>query len=63
MGDRFQQFAAREHPREELDRLTEDEETLLIGRRRNSPIAMAMKLHVSEATVHRMQRSILNKIG
>lgn len=63
MSDRFQRFAAREHPREELDRLTADEEKLLLGRRRNSPIAMAMKMHVSESTVHRMQRSIIDKIG
>lgn len=63
MSDRFRRFAAREHPREELDRLTEEEEQLLLGRRRHSPVAMAIKMHVSESTVHRMQRSILGKIG
>ena len=63
MSDRFQRFAARNHSRADLDRLTADEEELLIGRRRKSPVAMAMQLHVSESTVHRMQRSILEKIG
>lgn len=63
MSDRFQRFAAKDHSRETLDRLTADEEQLLLGRRRHSPVAMAMQLHVSESTVHRMQRSILDKIG
>lgn len=63
MSDRFQRFAARAHPREELDRLTEEEEQLLLGRRRHSPTSMAMRMHISESTVHRMQRSILDKIG
>ena len=62
-SDRFQRFAAKDHPRAELDRLTEDEEALLLGRRRKSPVAMAMQMHVSESTVHRMQRSIIAKIG
>ena len=63
MSVRFQRFAARDHSRADLDRLTADEEELLLGRRRKSPIAMAMQLHVSESTIHRMQRSILDKIG
>ena len=63
MSDRFQRFAAREHPQTELDRLTDDEVELLMGRRKHSPIAMSMKMHKSESTIHRMQKSILDKIG
>lgn len=63
MGDRFQRFAAREHPQTELDRLTDDEVELLMGRRKHSPIAMSIKMHRSESTIHRMQKSIVDKIG
>ena len=63
MSDRFQRFAARQHPQEELDRLTDDEVQLLMGRRKHSPVAMSIKMHRSESTIHRMQKSILDKIG
>lgn len=63
MSDRFQRFAARDHSDATLARLTDDEVELLLGRRKHSPIAMSMKMHKSEATIHRLQRSILNKIG
>ena len=63
MSDRFQKFAAREHPQTELDRLTDDEVELLNGRRKHSPIAMSMTMHKSESTIHRLQRSIIEKIG
>ena len=63
MSDRFQRFAAREHPQHELDRLTDDEVELLLGRRKHSPIAMSLKMHRSESTIHRLQNSILDKIG
>lgn len=63
MSDRFQRFAARDHSDATLARLTDDEVELLLGRRKHSPIAMSMKMHKSEATIHRLQRSILDKIG
>ena len=63
MSDRFQRFAAKEHPQHELDRLTDDEVELLLGRRKHSPIAMSIKMHRSESTIHRLQNSILEKIG
>ena len=43
--------------------LTDDEVELLNGRRKHSPIAMSMKMHKSESTIHRLQRSIIEKIG
>ncbi len=63
MSDRFQRFAARPHPQTDLDRLTDDEVELLEGRRKHSPVAMSIKMHKSESTIHRLQRSILDKIG
>lgn len=63
MSDRFQRFAARDHSDATLARLTDDEVELLMGRRKHSPIAMGMKMHKSESTIHRMQKSILDKIG
>lgn len=63
MSDRFQRFAAKEHPQHELDRLTDDEVELLMGRRKHSPIAMSIRMHRSESTIHRMQKSIIDKIG
>lgn len=63
MSDRFQRFAARDHSDATLARLTDDEVELLMGRRKHSPIAMSMKMHKSESTIHRMQKSILDKIG
>lgn len=63
MSDRFQRFAARDHAQSSIDRLTDDEAELLIGRRKKSPVAMAIKMHRSEATIYRMQQSIIDKIG
>lgn len=63
MSDRFQRFAARDHSDATLARLTDDEVELLLGRRKHSPIAMSMKMHKSESTIHRLQRSIIDKIG
>lgn len=63
MSDRFQRFAARDHQPDTLARLTDDEAELLMGRRKKSPVAMAVKMHRSEATIYRMQQSIMGKIG
>ena len=63
MSDRFQRFAARDHSDATLARLTDDVVELLMGRRKHSPIAMSMKMHKSESTIHRLQKSILDKIG
>ena len=63
MSDRFQRFAARDHSDATLARLTDDEVELLLGRRKHSPVAMSIKMHRSESTIHRMQKSIIDKIG
>jgi hypothetical protein len=63
MSDRFQRFAARDHSDATLARLTDDEVELLLGRRKYSPVAMSIKMHRSESTIHRMQKSIMDKIG
>lgn len=62
-GDRFRNFAARTHSPDDLARLTDEEEEILLGRRKKSPQEMANKLHMSVESVHRRQRSILAKIG
>lgn len=61
-GDPFRKFAARKFGQEDLDLLTEEEEEILIGRRKASPQQMAYKMHMSVESIHRRQRSILNKI-
>ncbi len=63
MSDRFQRFAARDWQQADLARLTDDEAELLDGRRKHSPVAMSIKMHKSESTIHRLQRSILDKLG
>lgn len=63
MSDRFQRFAARDHSDATLARLTDDEVELLLGRRKHSPVAMSIRMHRSESTIHRMQKSIMDKIG
>ena len=63
MSDRFQRFAARDHSDATLARLTDDEVELLLGRRKYSPVAMSIKMHRSESTIHRMQKSIMDKNG
>ncbi len=62
-GDPFRRFAARRIPQSDLDLLTDEEEEILIGRRKCSPQEMAMKKHMSVETVYRRQRSIMSKIG
>lgn len=62
-GDPFRAFAARPHHPDDLARLTDEEEQILLGRRKRSPQEMAAKMHMSVETVHRRQRSILRKIG
>lgn len=60
---RFEKFAAQRFGREDLDRLTEEEEQVLIMRRRGkSVVQVADALSMSEATVHRRERSIRSKL-
>ena len=61
-GDPFRRFAARRFTKDELDLLTQEEERVLRGRRRQSPAEMAMKMHMSVESIHRRQRSILDKL-
>ena len=61
-GDPFRRFAARRFTKDELDRLTQEEERVLLGRRRKSPAEMAMQMHMSVESIHRRQRSILDKL-
>ena len=57
-GDPFRRFAARRFTRDDLDRLTQEEERVLLGRRRKSP----MEMHMSVEAIHRRQRSIMDKM-
>lgn len=61
-GDPFRAFAAKRFSPEDLALLTDEEEEILLGRRRASPQQMATKMHMSVESIHRRQRSILNKI-
>lgn len=61
-GDPFRDFAAKRYTPDDLALLTEEEEQILLGRRRLSPQQMAMRLHMSVESVHRRQRSILRKL-
>ena len=61
-GDPFRDFAAKRYSPDDLALLTEEEEQILLGRRRLSPQQMAMRLHMSVESVHRRQRSILRKL-
>lgn len=61
-GDPFRRFAARRFTKDDLDRLTLEEERVLLGRRRKSPAEMAMQMHMSVESIHRRQRSILDKL-
>lgn len=61
-GDPFRDFAAKRYTPEDLALLTEEEEQILLGRRRLSPQQMAIRLHMSVESVHRRQRSILRKL-
>lgn len=62
MAHDFQRFAAQKFSRDDLDRLTEEEENVLLMRRRNTPVGVAVQLHMSVETVHRRQRSIRRKL-
>ena len=61
-GDPFRRFAARRFTKDDLDRLTQEEETVLLGQRRKSPAEMAMEMHMSVESIHRRQRDILSKL-
>lgn len=61
-GDPFRAFAARRFTLDDLALLTDEEEQILIGRRKKSPQEMAIKMHMSVETVHRRERSIKTKL-
>lgn len=62
-GDPFRTFAARRYTPDDLALLTDEEEQILLGRRKRSPQEMALKMHMSVETVHRRERSIRSKLG
>lgn len=62
-GDPFRAFAARRYTPDDLALLTEEEEQILLGRRKKSPQEMAIKMHMSVESVHRRERSIRSKLG
>lgn len=62
-GDPFRAFAARRYTPDDLALLTEEEEQILLGRRKKSPQEMAIKMHMSVETIHRRERSIRSKLG
>lgn len=63
MRVRFAQFASRPYTREDLDRLTEEEEQVLIMRRRGkSVVQVADALCMSAESVYRRERSIRSKL-
>ena len=61
-GDPFRRFAARRYTQEDLALLTDEEEEILIGRRKRSPQEMAIKMHMGVDSIHRRQRSIMEKL-
>lgn len=62
-GDPFRKFAARRYTPDDLALLTDEEEQILIGRRKVSPQEMAVRMHMSVESVHRRERSIRAKLG
>lgn len=60
---RFERFAAQPFGREDLDRLTEEEELVLTTRRRVGVVAACERLHMSPSALHRRQRSIVEKLS
>lgn len=62
-GDPFRAFAARRYTPDDLCLLTDEEEMILLGRRKASPQEMAMKMHMSVESIHRRERSIRSKLG
>lgn len=63
MSSKFERFAAQAFSREELDRLTEDEELVLLTRRRCGLEATCQRLHRSSSAVGRAQQRIMEKLG
>ncbi len=60
---RFAQIASRPYSRDDLDRLTEEEEQVLIMRRRGkSVVQVADALNMSAESVYRRERSIRSKL-
>lgn len=62
-GDPFRAFAARRYTPDDLALLTDEEEEILLGRRKKSPQEMAIKMHMSVESIHRRERSIRSKLG
>lgn len=62
-GDPFRVFAARRYTPDDLALLTDEEEQILLGRRKKSPQEMAIKMHMSVESIHRRERSIRSKLG
>ena len=62
-GDPFRLYAARRYTPDDLALLTDEEEQILIGRRKASPQEMAVKMHMSVESIHRRERSIRAKLG
>lgn len=63
MPSKFERFAARPFGREDLDRLTEVEEDIVMTRRRCGLEATCQRLNMSRSAVCRAQRSIMDKLG
>lgn len=62
-GDPFRLYAARRYTPDDLALLTDEEEQILIGRRKASPQEMAVRMHMSVESIHRRERSIRAKLG
>lgn len=62
-GDPFRAYAARRYTPDDLALLTDEEEEILMGRRKKSPQEMAIKMHMSVESIHRRERSIRSKLG
>lgn len=62
-GDPFRRFAAKRYTPDDLALLTDEEEQILLGRRKASPQEIANKMHMSVESVHRRERSIRAKLG
>lgn len=62
-GDPFRRFAAKRYTPDDLALLTDEEEQILIGRRKASPQEMAVRMHMSVESIHRRERSIREKLG
>lgn len=58
----FEHFAAQPFGRDDLDRLTEEEERVLQVRRRYGVVKSCDLLNMSPSSLHRKQRSIRQKL-